>query len=75
MQPPTIDVDTESNLVVRLLVDGSEVDQNTLGPLYTFTLPPLADDSYEITATGKDLAGNVGVSAALTIHVDTTHRR
>ena len=69
---PTVRVDADTGSLVRLFIDGVEVDQGTATSPVDFTLGPLADAEYAVTATVEDPSGNVsGLSDPLRIQIDT----
>ncbi len=69
---PIIEVTAELGSTVTLYVDGSPAGQQVAGPVAQFTLDPLADGVYSVTAQAVDGAGNVSMlSNPLTLTIQT----
>ena len=70
---PTIRVQAEDGALVQLFVDGNEAARGVAaGGFIDFTLGPLPDRTYLLTAIAEDLAGNVrDAFGAPTVTIDT----
>lgn len=69
---PTIGVAAETGSLVKLFVGNVQAAQGTATGGLQFTLGPLADGTYQITATSTDAAGNSAASPALSITISTS---